>query len=301
MPCATLERVNDEQPKKVVRRVVKRTVVRPASDVGRDEQRAKVAAPGRASTPRTRTVTNPSTGRTVTLGGRPADREGTATKPSSPAKKASPAAKASTRTTPEPVSAKPKVVRRSPRDVLDDWRLAASDRSAVAGRAVRSGTGAVGAGVRSAGRRVVGVRLPHWPDVRGVVATAVVTGLVVVGLGSATLELFDRIFGVKSGGAWGVLAFALITVAAFVVSRTLLGWFGHASAVVTAALAQLFGVVLLLILLPTNAQSLWSLLIVPAVSLASHVAAHGGILLAEAEDSRATGDEVEARDGVTAR
>ena len=293
MPCDTLERVNDEQPKKVVRRVVKRTVVRPVSDVGRDE-RPKVAAPGRPSAPRTRTVTNPTTGRTVTLGGRPADR------PDVPSGKA-PAAKPSSRSTPDPAPAKPKVPRRSPRDVLDDWRLAVADRSAGAGRAVRSGTGAVGTGVRSAGRRVLGVRLPHWPDLRGVLATAVVTGIVVVGLGAASLELFDRIFGVKSGGAWGVLAFALIALASYVVSRLLLGWFGHPNPVVTSALAQLFGIVLLLILLPTDAQSLWSLLIVPAVSLAAHLAAHGGILLAEAEDRRDPTDEVETRDGVTVR
>lgn len=293
VPCDTLEHVNDEQPKKVVRRVVKRTVVRPVSDVGRDE-RPKVAAPGRDSAPRTRTVTNPSTGRTVTLGGRPADRGAAATTPR-------PAARTTPRSTPAPVPAKPKVARRNPRDVLDDWRLAVTDRSAGAGRVIRSGTGAVGTGVRTVGRRVLGVRLPHWPDVRGVLATAVVTGLVVVGLGAATLEVFDRIFGVKSGGAWGVLAFALIAVAAFAVSRTVLRWFGHPSAVVTAALAQLFGVVLLLILLPTNAQSLWSLLIVPAVSVASHLAAHGGVLLAEAEDSRDPSDEAEARDGVTVR
>ncbi|MEG9224815.1 hypothetical protein [Aeromicrobium sp. Sec7.5] len=292
--------MNDEQPKKVVRRVVKRTVVRPVSDVGRDE-RPTVAAPGRAAAPRTRTVTNPSTGRTVTLGGRPAAREGAAASTATPTKKTSPVAKASGRSAPAPAPAKPKVPRRSPRDVLDDWRLSVSDRSAGAGRAVRSGTGAVGSGVRSVGRRVVGVRLPHWPDVRGVLATAIVTGLVVVGLGSATLELFDRVFGVKSGGAWGVLAFALIAVAAFVTSRVVLGWFGHPSAVVTAALAQLFGIVLLLILLPTNAQSLWSLLIVPAVSVASHLAAHGGVLLAEAEDGRDPSAEAEARDGVTVR
>ncbi len=291
MPCDTLERVNDEQPKKVVRRVVKRTVVRPVSDVGRDE-RPKVAAPGRTAVPRTRTVTNPATGRTITLGGPPAERSGTSSS-------ARPTAKTSSRDKPAVTPAKPTVVRRAPRDVLDDWRLAVADRSAGAGRAVRSGSVAVGTGVRSVGRRVLGVRLPHWPDVRGVLATAVVTGLAVVGLGAATLELFDRIFGVKSGGAWGVLAFALIAVAAFAVSRTVLGWFGHPNAVVTAALAQLFGVVLLLILLPTNAQSLWSLLIVPAVSVASHLAAHGGILLAEAEDRRDPSDEVEARDGVT--
>lgn len=285
--------MNDEQPKKVVRRVVKRTVVRPVSDVGRDE-RPKVAAPGRPSAPRTRTVTNPATGRTITLGGRPADRTST---PGN----ATPAARTSPRGKPAPIPAKPTVVRRSPRDVLDDWRLAVADRSAGAGRAARSGSVAVGAGVRTVGRRVLGVRLPHWPGVRGVVATAVVTGLAVVGLGAATLELFDRLFGVKSGGAWGVLAFALIAVAAFVVSRTVLGWFGHPNAVVTAALAQLFGVVLLLILLPTEAQSLWSLLIVPSVSVASHLAAHGGVLLAEAEDRRDPSDEVEAGDGVTVR
>lgn len=291
MPCDTLERVNDEQPKKVVRRVVKRTVVRPVSDVGRDE-RPKVAAPARTSAPRTRTVTNPATGRTVTLGGPPAARE------TGPAKKG-PVARTASRGKPTPIPAKPKVVRRSPRDVLDDWRLAVADRSTGAGRAVRNGSVAVGTGVRTVGRRALGVRLPHWPDVRGVLVTAVATGLAVVGLGAAALELFDRIFGVKSGGAWGVLAFALIAVMAFVVSRTVLGWFGHPNAVVTAALAQLFGVVLLLILLPTEAQSLWSLLIVPAVSVASHLAAHGGILLAEAEDRRDPSDEVEARDGVT--
>lgn len=291
MPCATLERVNDEQPKKVVRRVVKRTVVRPVSDVGREE-RPTVATPGRSSAPRTRTVTNPRTGRTVTLGGRPADREAASIPTTSPAARTAPS--------------KPVEPRRSPRDVLDDWRLAVADRSATAGRRVRSGTVAVGTGVRSVGRRVVGVRLPHWPGVRGVLATAVVTGLVVVALGAAALELFDRIFGVKAGGAWGVLAFVLIAVAAVVTSRTLLGWFGHASATVTALLAQLFGVVLLLVLLPTNTQSLWSLVIVPAVAVASHLAAHGGVLLAEAEDRRDSTDDAEARadevgDDVTVR
>lgn len=300
MPCDTLERVNDEQPKKVVRRVVKRTVVRPVSDVGRDET-PKVAAPGRSSVPRTRTVTNPSTGRTVTLGGRPADQQDVEAKTSSPATKTSPVLKASPRTKPEPVPARPKLARRSPRDVLDDWRLAVADRSAGAGRLVRRGTGAVGTTARSAGRRVLGVRLPHWPDLRGVLATAVVTGIVVVALGAASLEVFDRVFGVKSGGAWGVLAFALIALASYVVSRLLLGWFGHPNPVVTSALAQLFGIVLLLILLPTDAQSLWSLLIVPAVSVAAHLAAHGGILLAEAEDRRDPSDEVETRDGVTVR
>ncbi len=249
-----------------------------------------MAAPGRGSTPRTRTVTNPSTGRTVTLGGsttaRPTPKNKTGAQKTSQAKPA----------------VVPNTPRRSPRDVVDDWRLSASERTSGAGQAVRRGAGAVGTGVRASGRRVLAVRLPHWPGVRGVLVTAVVSGLAVVALGAGALAVFKAVFGVKSGGGWGVLAFALIAVAAFLVSRTLLRWFGHSSATVVAALAQLVGIVLLLILLPTNAQSLWSLLIVPAVAVTSHLVAHGCARIAEAEDREAYDDEpADAGDPVSVR
>ncbi|GAA1748766.1 hypothetical protein [Aeromicrobium alkaliterrae] len=284
--------MSEEQPKKVVRRVVKKTVVRPVSDVGREE-RPRVASPGRSGTPRTRTVTNPHTGRTVTLGGTPGasadapvvDRERSTSK-------------RSTKRATKPVA--PVTPRRSPRDVLDDWRLATSERTVGAARSVRSGAGALGTGARSGGRRVLSVRLPHWPDVRGVLVTALVTGLVVVGLGAATLALFKQLFGVKSGAAWGVLAFAVIALVAFAVSRTVLRWFGHPSATAIAGLAQLIGIVLLLILLPTSAQSLWSLLIVPSVAIASHLAGYGGVRLAEAEERGADDDEPAPADTVSA-
>ncbi len=283
MPCDTLDGVSDEEPTKdaprvVKRTVVKRTVVRPVSDIGREDRPAVRTPAGRPTpakpgVPRTRTVTNPRTGRTITLGGTPASA-GTGT-PDAPAKAAKPAKP----TKPAPVRA-----RRSPRDVLDDWRLATSENLAAAGRRTRSGAGVVGAGVRAGGRTVLGLRLPHWPGLRGVLATAVVTGVVVVGLGAATLALFDLVFGVKSGGAWGVLAFAVISVVAFGMSRTLLRWFGHPAATVVAGLATLVGVVLLLVLLPTDAQSLWSLLIVPAVAVAAHLAGQLGVAIAAEED-----------------
>ena len=182
--------------------------------------------------------------------------------------------------------------------MFDDWRLAAAERGASAARPLRRGAAALGRESTSASRRVLAVRLPRWPDTRAVVAAAVVTGLVLVGLGWATLELFDRIFGVKSGGAWGVLAFAVLAVAGFFVTRTVLRWFGHPLANVIAGLAQLIGIVLLLIFLPTDAQSRWSLLIVPVVNLTAHLLASGAARLAEAEE---TEEVAERSDSALAR
>ncbi|MFT4298397.1 MAG: hypothetical protein QM597_01995, partial [Aeromicrobium sp.] len=147
---------------------------------------------------------------------------------------------------------------------------------------------AVGSAGRAVTRRALAVRLPQWPDARAVVVTALVVGLLTVGLGWAVLAGFDRLFGVKSGGVWGVFAFALLAAAGFAVGRTLLRWFGYDSAGPVAGLGQLVGVVALLITLPSSDQSLWALLIVPAVALVSYLVAHGAIRAANAEEASST-------------
>ncbi|MFT4298280.1 MAG: hypothetical protein QM597_01390, partial [Aeromicrobium sp.] len=120
--------MSDEQPKKkVVRRVVKKTVA----------PRQAVAPGGRV-----RTITNPHTGRTVTI-----DRgASTPEVPAVPTRSTAAQARRDQREkkSSRPEAAVPVTPRRSARDVWDDWRLAASEHSASLARAARRGGVAVG-------------------------------------------------------------------------------------------------------------------------------------------------------------
>ncbi|MFT4187550.1 MAG: hypothetical protein QM621_03120 [Aeromicrobium sp.] len=271
--------MKDEQagpPKKVVRKVAKK---------------AGETAPG------VRTVINPHTGRAVTIN-RPSRKPSPSTtvksaKPAKPAKAkaAAPAAKKEGESTavgvPESQSQAPVVVRRTARDVFDDWRLAANVRDGQAWRLVRRGSAAAGRGSVTLARRVAALRLPMWPDIRSVVATSIMVGLLVVALGAGVLAAFSQIFGVRSGGAWGVLAFTLLAVLGAIAGRVLLRWFGYPSPGVVAGLGALLTVLLLLVFLPSAAEGRWALLIVPALSLAAHLGAHAVAWAAE-EDAESS-------------
>lgn len=106
-------------------------------------------------------------------------------------------------------------------------------------------------------------------------------GLVAALLGAAALELFSWLRGVRAGGAWGVLAFALVMGAAGWLATVLLRGLGHRSARLVAFLGLLIGLVVLLVTLPRAAETAWALVIVPLLGGASFAAAHALVQLAE--------------------
>lgn len=243
--------VEEREPaKRVVKRVVKKTVVRPAAP------------------------TEPAP--TVRYG-RPV---ATATKPTPKAKVASPkTATAKVAVAPKPPPERPRLdvgarLQAAGHRVSDGWWVVAD--------AVRDGSGAAWARLSSSARAVAAWRLPHINIYLATVVTGAVVGLVAVVLGYASLQVFEQVRGVATGGGlWGGLAFIVIALIAWWLGSALLAGFGARSGRLTSLLGVVVTVVAILGLFLEPAQTAAAVVIIPTLSLASYTLAHWLIDLAE--------------------
>jgi len=248
--------VDERQPaKRVVKRVVKKTVARP---------------------------TSPAPAAPAVRYGRPV---ATAAKPSasSPSR---PAGHGPSPTAPGQPTPRPKSVRQRPS--VDLGATAAGVRD-VAGRAwwatadtVANGTGAAGRVVATRARAVAAWRLPHLNLYLASVITGAVVGVVAVALGLATLAIFDAVRGVPAGGGlWGGISFVILAVVVMFLGEALLRGFGSQASRLTSFLAVVLTIVAMLGLVPDAADSSAGLLLVPLLGIAAYVVSHWLVDLAE--------------------
>jgi hypothetical protein len=256
--------------KRVVKRVVKKTVVRPAASASRPAQPAAAPKP-------------------VVRYGRPA---ATASRPSGAATSSS-GTKARVATTSKttaqpagPAPARPKLKRQAPsidlgakvagvRDVAGRTWWAVADTASDAARTTGRFTAA-------RARTVAAWRLPHINPYLASVVTGVVVGLVAVLLGAASLALFSAVRGVSSGGGlWGGLAFSAVAVVSVFVGEALLRGFGTHSARLTSVFAVILAIVAMLGLFLDSVDGAAGLVLVPLIGAAGYALSHWLVDLAE--------------------
>lgn len=258
MCCATLTPVSDdaEAPKPVVRRVVRRTVVRPA-----DQAREAGSSTPRRPTPAART---------------------TAPKPAQ-----------KTRPTPVTKRAQPPVTKRAQPPVTQPPRRSPRESFAAVTHGLRRGRWwvadrlrDVSAGVTDAALdsrdRVLGYRLPVWPPARSALVVGALAGLLATVLGAVILATLRSIRGVSAAGGWGVLVFLALALLIIVVSRALLRGFGHPQGTVVAYLSTALSIVVILIFFLDIGESPLAVLILPAIGALTHGAVSAIIEAAEA-------------------
>lgn len=247
--------VDEQEPtKRVVKRVVKKTVVRPAS----------AAKP--APAPRVRY-------------GRPvAPSAKSAARPSG--KAASPAqTKVASRPSAESSPPRPRVDLRTK---VGSARQRGTDAWWVVADGVSSGSRAVGGFASSRARTVAAWRLPHLSPYLAAAITGAVVGIVAVLLGIVALAIFDAVRGVSSGGGlWGGLTFIAIAVIAALVGEALLRGFGSTSGRLTSVLAVVLSIVAILGLFLDLAGSWVALPLLPLLGIAAFSLSHWLIDLAE--------------------
>ncbi|MGA8987220.1 hypothetical protein [Aeromicrobium sp.] len=242
--------VDDPQqpPRKVVKRVVKKTVTRPGS------------------TPPPQTVRY---GRPVST--RPQAK--VATRPGAASTARSGASK-----TPRPRPQVAAKVSAATRAVSSRASAAASDVAGRTGSAGRS----TGAFLADRTRRVVAWRIPHIDPRLAAPITGAVVGLVSVGLGLAALEMFTQVRGVASGGGrWGSLTFVIVAFIAFFIGDLLLSAFGTAQAGLISFLGVVLTIVAILVAFLGLAETGWALLLVPTLGALTYSLAHWLMALAE--------------------
>jgi hypothetical protein len=250
MPWKNCAMADEQRPaKKVVKRVVKKTVARPPA----------------ASEPETRI----RYGRPVT---------GTVPRPK--AKAAAPQAASAK------VSKRPSRPRLEIGDKVKGAQKVISTRgssaaSGVAG-AVGSAARGVGSKVASGGRAIRDWRIPHWNPLPASLFTGAVAGLVAVGLGLVALSIFNQVRGVYGGGgSWGSLTFVVVAFIAFAVGELLLSAFGSTQARLTSFLGIVLAITAILGLFLGLADSGWALLLVPVLCAITYAASYALLNIAE--------------------
>lgn len=240
--------VDEQEPaKRVVKRVVKKTVVRPTSPA---------APPARVRY------------------GRPV---ATAAKPRPQAKVQSrPAGKA-------PVTKAP-VARQ--RIDLRSKASTARERAGHAWWTVADGVGGgartTSGFVAARARSVAGWRLPHLSPYLAAAITGAVVGIVAIVLGIAALAIFDAVRGVSSGGGlWGGLTFAGIAVVVGFLGAALLRGFGSASGLLISFLAVVLTIIAILGLFLDLADTWVALPLVPLLGIAAFTLSRWLIDIAE--------------------
>ncbi|MFC5676360.1 hypothetical protein [Aeromicrobium endophyticum] len=246
----------DEQqpPRRVVKKVVKKTVVRPG-------------APRPAAEP----APTIRYGRPVATAARPAPKAKAA--PSNPSAPAPRTGGSQTR---------------RPMPTIDVRARTAGARD-VAGRAWWATADQVSVRSRTAGRFVAGRaraaaawRLPHVNPYLASVVTGAVVGLVAVLLAALSLQVFEAVRGVSSGGGlWGGLTFVTVAVVCLFAGEALLRGFGTPSARLTSFLAVILAIIAMLGLFIDLLDGVAGLAIVPLIGVAGYALSHWLVDLAE--------------------
>jgi hypothetical protein len=243
--------VDEEQPpaKKVVKRVVKKTVTRPAAPAptvrygrpvqpGATKPQAKVASRPGGSSPTGTTKTRPPRPR-VEVGAK---------------------------------------VGRAGRALTS---RGSSVTSGLAGRVGSAGR-STGSFATDRFRALVAWRIPHIDLRIASVVTGVLVGLASVGLGVAALAIFSDVRGVSSGGGrWGSLTFVLVAFVAFILGDLLLSAFGSTRPGLTSFLGVVLTIVAILGVFLDLADSQWALVLIPALGALAFLVANGLLALAD--------------------
>ncbi len=166
------------------------------------------------------------------------------------------------------------------------------DLGPVRDRAARAASG-VGTTTRSTARSVADFTVDRWYDLRAwwlptveplraSAITGLLMGLLAVGLGVAALAIFSEVRGVASGGGtWGSLTFVVVAFVAFAVGERLLAGFGAPMPRLTSFLGITLTLVAILGLFLGVADSTLGVVVVPLVSALGFLAAHWLLALAE--------------------
>lgn len=133
--------------------------------------------------------------------------------------------------------------------------------SRVGGRARDTGR-ATGDAIAGGVSWVRDLRLPHLAPLRAAIITGLVVGLVAVSLGWLAREVFSATRGTSAGGTWGALALVVMAFIAYLVGRTLLSGFGldHVGAISFTSISLVFVLVLALFLELAATSYSWILL-----------------------------------------
>jgi hypothetical protein len=260
-------------PKRVVKKVVKRTVAAPAqaerpiraarlTTRTRPEvtRRAAPAVPPRKTKPEARTAPTP----------RPA------TGPKAPKRSFKPSMPSIRRPSlPHPSMPRPDVrgradgVRDSARDAfhgVGDWF------ARIFHRIIDT--------IADAWHWFTGLRLPHLPPLKGSAITGAVVGFLAVGLGWCFYQLFSATLGTQAGGRWGFLALVFVGFVGFIVGELMLAGFGvpHGRSISILSVLLVFLAILLFFL--ELAAGIWAVLIVPTLCIIAYIASCSMMLLA---------------------
>lgn len=237
----------DEQlpPRKVVKRVVKKTVVRPASEAPKQTIRYGRPVATTSTKPKAKVASRPS---------------------------AAPAAPAG----PAPVR-RPRA-RAAGKALTSRGASVASGVAGVAGAAGR----ATRTFVADRFHAVVAWRIPHIDPRLAAAITGAVVGLVSVGLGLIALEVFNDLRGVAAGGGrWGSLTFVVVSFIAIVIGDLLLTAFGASHAGLISFLGVVLTIVAMLGLFLDLADDQRALVLVPVLSALTYFVSQWLIALAE--------------------
>jgi hypothetical protein len=249
--------VDEQEPaKRVVKRVVKKTVVRPDA----------------ASAPKPQV----RYGRPVATAAKPEAKVASRNVRPAPTAKAAPAR------TPKPRPA----VRTRPQLHIGAKAGAAGHRVAdawwVVADGARHGAGAAGRFTAARARDAAAYRLPHINLYLASVITGAVTGIFSVAASLVALRIFESTRGVAGGGGlWGGLTFVVVALLAYVLGALLLQGFGSRSARLTSFLGVVLAIVAILGLFLGVADGAAGLVVVPLLGLVTFAIAHWLIDLAE--------------------
>lgn len=258
--CQTGAMVDEQQPaKRVVKRVVKKTAVRPTAP----------APTVRYGRPVNTETTAPAARTTTKVATRPAAKAAPATP--GPTAKTAPTTKTRRQRPPLELRAKAGTAGRRAGNA---WRSVADG--------ARSTSRRVGTATASRAHTVAAWRLPHLNPYLAAVITGAVVSVVSLLLGLGALTIFQAVRGVASGGGlWGSIAFLGIAALVGWLGAALLAGFGTSSPRLTSLLAVIVTIVAILGLFPEASQGLLALAIVPALAIASYVLARWLIDVAE--------------------
>ena len=259
----------DDSPRRVVKKVVKKTVVRPVSpgpvtSAGSSSGRlasppprhppARLATPARAQGRRS---TAPSVATPASV---------------SPVK---PAPAAATKPAVVPASVQPAARRPGvPSLSLPRPRIrvrVGNVRHAVGDR-VRDGLAGIRHRFEDAWDWLLSLRLPHLSPLRGSAITGVVVGLLSVVIGWGFYEIFSATLGTQAGGGWGFLAFVFLSFVAFIVGELLLAGFAVPHARVVSILSVLLVLLVVLLFFIELAAGIWAWLLVPVLTSLAFIA-----------------------------
>lgn len=274
--------VDEQDPaKRVVKRVVKKTVVRPGA-TGPSQQ------PPTAPTMRY--------GRPVATASKGTTR---ATTPVVPTAKATaqpkPAGLRPSIGLPKigaPRTGAPKTKGQAP---SVDVRAKVAGARELAGRAwwatadgVTDGAHATGTFVAARARTVAAWRLPHLSPYLASAVTGAAVGIVSVVLALISLAIFRSVRGVSAGGGlWGGITFTAVTIVAVLLGEALLRGFGTTSARLVSFLAVILTIIAMLGLFLDLVDGVAGLVLVPLLLIAGHALSRWLIDLAESAPAEA--------------